>query len=88
MKDLLKKKALSYIKKAIGDYLNQDELFFLHASMAFELLGKAVLASKHPSLIVNPKDLDSLFQVCKIEGFTNRPITALKTISGKEVLKE
>jgi len=87
MKDLLKEKAILYVKKAIVSYLDQEELFFLYAGMAFEFLGKAVLASKHPSLIVDPKDLDSLFQVCDIEGFTNRPISALKTIGGKEVLR-
>jgi len=87
IENLLKKKAIIYVGKTIESYLDKNETFFLYAAMAIELLGKAVLASKHPSLIVDPKDLNSLFQICGVEGFTNRPITTLKTISGREVLR-
>jgi hypothetical protein len=38
--------------------------FCLWCAVSLELLGKAVLASIHPALVVDPQDVDSLFVAC------------------------
>jgi hypothetical protein len=43
---------------------NDFEEYQLWASLALELLGKAVLASVHPSLVADPQHYESLFAAC------------------------
>jgi hypothetical protein len=51
------------IKRKIEKELDEYQLW---ASLALELLGKAALAKRHPSLIVDPNHSDSIFAACGI----------------------
>jgi hypothetical protein len=58
----------------------------IQAGHSFELLGKARLASIHPSLIID-KDFDSFLLVCAGGKHTQRPPWNIKTITATEVLR-
>lgn len=76
-KDLFQK-SIIYIEKAITsrDEGNYDE-FQLWASISLELLGKATLASIHPSLVVDPNSPKGLLVACGyIESDDFKTITA------------
>lgn len=81
--DALHAKSKAYIsraltRKGIGDL---DE-YQLWASLALELLGKAALALKHPSLIVDPNNWESLFVAAGINITTD-----VKTITAKTLFE-
>lgn len=65
-------------RKAVGDL---DE-YQLWASLALELLGKALLAKAHPSLVVDPTHWQSLFVAAGINVTTD-----VKTITAKTVFE-
>lgn len=55
-------KSRVYIKRALRmRRVDDSDEYQLWASLALEILGKAALALKHPSLVVNTKHEDSLF---------------------------
>jgi hypothetical protein len=63
--DALYAKSQLYIRRGFrakgeGDF----EEYQLWASLALELLGKAVLANVHPSLVADPQHYESLFAAC------------------------
>ena len=87
MKDQLLKRSEDAAHRAIRHYLAPEYgQFLIHAGHSFELLGKARLASIHPSLIVD-KDFDSLLLVCAGGKHTQRPPWNIKTITATEALK-
>jgi hypothetical protein len=79
--DALHAKSKVYIgralaRKGVGDL---DE-YQLWASLALELLGKAALARKHPSLVVDPTHWQSLFVAAGINVTTDVKTIATKTL--------
>lgn len=81
--DALHAKSTVYIgralaRKGIGDL---DE-YQLWASLALELLGKAALARKHPSLVVDPTHWPSMFVAAGINLTTD-----VKTITAKTLFE-
>jgi hypothetical protein len=86
MKDKLLKRSADAAQRAIRHYLDEEyDQFLIHAGHCLELLGKARLASIHPSLIVD-RDFDSLFHVCAAGKHAKRPPWNIKTITATEVL--
>jgi len=87
MKDQLLKRSVSAAQRAIRHYLAPEyDQFLIQAGHSFELLGKARLASIHPSLVVD-KDFDSFLLVCAGGKHTQRPPWNIKTITATEVLR-
>lgn len=63
--DALYAKSQLYVRRGLrakGE--GEFEEYQLWASLALELLGKAVLASVHPSLVADPQHYESLFAAC------------------------
>jgi hypothetical protein len=87
MKDQLLKRSVDAAQRAIRHYLVPEyDQFLIQAGHSFELLGKARLASIHPSLIID-KDFDSFLLVCAGGKHTQRPPWNIKTITATEVLR-
>src|SRR5258708_2779218 len=87
MKDQLLKRSVGAAQRAIRHYLVPEyDQFLIQAGHSFELLGKARLATIHPSLVVD-KDFDSLLLVCAGGKHTQRPPWSIKTITATEVLR-
>jgi len=85
-KTLLDKSSI-FARTAIRNYLDGEaDFFFAQAGISFELLGKALLCTHHPSLIIG-RDFDSLLQVCGAGTHSKRPLGNIRTIGAKEVLK-
>jgi predicted transcriptional regulator len=61
-------------------------VFLLHAATALEHLAKAVLAARHPSLIVATNDFESLLHACGESGFARRPRAKMRTIGAGEAV--
>lgn len=77
--DALLGKSRYYIGKALLRASEGDlEEYQLWASLALELLGKAMLANRHPCLVVDPNHTPSLFVAAGISKTTD-----VKTISAK-----
>lgn len=77
--DALFSKSKVYIGRALTKKSTEDlDEYQLWASLALELLGKAALADKHPSLVVDPNSWQSLFVAAGINITTD-----VKTISAK-----
>lgn len=76
--DALYNKSKVYIGRALTRKANNElDEYQLWASLALELLGKAALAQKHPSLIVDPNHWKSLFVAAGINITTDvKTITA------------
>lgn len=79
--DALFNKSKIYIGRALdgkrtGDFAGYQ----LWASFALELLGKALLARKHPSLVVDPNHWKSLFVAAGINITTDVKTIAAKTL--------
>lgn len=86
MKDKLLKRGADAAQRAIRHYLSEEyDQFLIHAGHGFELVGKARLASIHPSLIID-KDFDSFLHVCAAGKHAKRPPWNIKTITATEVL--
>lgn len=69
--DALHAKSKVYISRALArKALNDLDEYQLWASLALELLGKAALAQKHPSLVVDPNHSASLFVAAGIHALT------------------
>jgi hypothetical protein len=87
MKDKLTTQSLSAGQRAIRHYLNKEhDQFLMQAAICFELLGKARLATIHPSLIVD-RDFDSFLHVCAEGKHSKRAPWNIKTINATEVLQ-
>lgn len=72
-------KSRHYVLKALGSKEGSDKSDYqLWASLALELLGKACLAKKHPSLVADPTHLVSLLAASAINMGTD-----IKTITAK-----
>lgn len=76
-------KSKVYISRALSRK-SQDDLdeYQLWSSLALELLGKAALAHKHPSLVVDPTHWQSLFVAAGINVTTD-----VKTITAKTLFE-
>lgn len=81
--EALHNKSRVYIGRAIErKAAGQLDEYQLWASLALELLGKAALASKHPSLVVDPTHWQSLFVAAGINSTTD-----VKTITAKTLFE-
>lgn len=81
--DALLNKSKVYIGRALTRKAANDlDEYQLWASLALELLGKAFLAGKHPSLVVDPTHWQSLFVAAGI-----RVTTDVKTITAKTLFE-
>ena len=70
--DALFGKSKVYVQRALSAKKNQDlDGYQLWAALSLELLGKAALASRHPSLIVNPQHPPSLLAAAGINVSAN-----------------
>jgi hypothetical protein len=79
--DALLGKSKLYIQKALRRKDDDDlDEYQLWASLALELLGKAALATKHPSLIVDPHHFQSLLAACAINISTDIKTIAAHTL--------
>jgi hypothetical protein len=66
-------------------YVTDDyELFFFAAGTAVEHLTKSLLAARHPSLIVEKSDFDTLLSFLGLPGAKKDP--TLRTISGRDAV--
>lgn len=81
--DALFNKSKVYIGRALARKAQNDlDEYQLWASLALELLGKAFLAGKHPSLVVDPTHWQSLFVAAGM------PVTTdVKTITAKTLFE-
>lgn len=87
----MRKELLVSAKSAVHDALlayeeEDDRTFLLNAAISAELLGKTLLSSIHPSLIVSPNSFDSLLHVCGASRHTTTPPSEIRTIGGKDVV--
>jgi hypothetical protein len=81
--DALHAKSKVYISRALTRKGARDlDEYQLWASLALELLGKAALAGKHPSLVVDPVHWQSLFVAAGINVTTD-----VKTITAKTLFE-
>lgn len=86
MKDSLLIHAKDFNQKAIHYFINNEMRYFLiDAAVSVELLGKAYLASIHPSLIV-ANDLDSLLYACGAVQYQQSKYS-IRTIGSRDVFK-
>jgi len=81
--DALHAKSKVYIGRALARKADGDlDEYQLWSSLALELLGKAALASKHPSLVVDPTHWQSMFVAAGINVTTD-----VKTITAKTLFE-
>lgn len=81
--DALHAKSKVYIGRALTRKASNDlDEYQLWASLALELLGKAALALKHPSLVVDPTHWQSMFVAAGINITTD-----VKTITAKTLFE-
>jgi hypothetical protein len=81
--DALQTKSTVYIGRALARKADGDlDEYQLWASLALELLGKAALARKHPSLVVDPNHWPSMFVAAGINITTD-----VKTITAKTLFE-
>ena len=81
--DALHAKAKVYMGRAMARKADGDlDEYQLWASLALELLGKAALARRHPSLVVDPMHWQSLFVAAGINVTTD-----VKTITAKTLFE-
>jgi hypothetical protein len=74
-------KSKVYVQRAMRCKADKDlDEYQLWASLALELLGKTCLAQIHPSLIVNPQDLISLFAASGVHLGTDIKTIAAHTL--------
>lgn len=77
--DALHAKSKVYMSRAVARKIDGDfDEYQLWSSLALELLGKAALSRRHPSLIVDPIHWQSLFVAAGLNITTD-----VKTITGK-----
>jgi hypothetical protein len=80
-KESLLGKSKAYILRAFRAKMAGDhDEYQLWASLALELLGKAALASIHPSLVVDPNHLDSMLAASGIHIGTDYKTIQAKTL--------
>ena len=79
--DALYGKAALYARRALeAKEVDAEDAYQLWATLALELLGKFALARVHPSLVVDPKNSNSMLEACGIST-----ATAVRTIDANEV---
>jgi hypothetical protein len=79
--DALYGKAALYARRALeAKEIDAEDAYQLWATLALELLGKFALARVHPSLVVDPKNSNSMLEACGIST-----ATAVRTIDANEV---
>lgn len=81
--DALHAKSKVYIGRALARKAHGDlDEYQLWSSLALELLGKAALACKHPSLVVDPTHWQSMFVAAGVNVTTD-----IKTITAKTLFE-
>ncbi|QQP96615.1 hypothetical protein [Lysobacter enzymogenes] len=79
--DALYGKATLYARRALqAKELGEEDAYQLWATLSLELLGKYALARIHPSLVVDPKNPNSMLEACGIST-----ATAVRTVDANEV---
>jgi len=76
----------TFARSALQAQHDDHRVFLLHAATALEHLAKAVLAARHPSLIVATNDFESLLHACGEPGFARRPRAKIRTITAGEAI--
>jgi hypothetical protein len=76
----------SFAQSALKAQQDDRPVFLLHAATALEQLAKAVLARRHPSLIVGTYDFESLLHACGEGAVARKPRTRMKTVSAREAI--
>ena len=79
-KDALLGKAKSYIQRAFENESRDSELFPFWATIGLEFLGRAVLASVHPSLLADPQTPEAVLFACGIGDTSNAKSVHAKTV--------
>ena len=79
--DALYGKAMVYARRALeAKNGGEEDAYQLWATLSLELLGKFFLARIHPSLVVDPKNPNSMLEACGIST-----ATAVRTIDANDV---
>lgn len=79
--DALYGKASVYARRAlVAKEAGEEDAYQLWATLSLELLGKFALARIHPSLVVDPKNPNSMLEACGIST-----ATAVRTIDANDV---
>jgi hypothetical protein len=79
--------ALRFARDSLASLSGGDAVgFALYAATSLEHLLKGYLTRRHPALIVDGKNFDSLLHACGQEGTARTPRNQLKTISAGESL--
>jgi hypothetical protein len=74
-------KAALYAQRALeAKEADENDAYQLWATLSLELLGKSALARVHPSLVVDPKNANSMLEACGIST-----ATVVRTIDANEV---
>lgn len=85
MKEKIFGRAKDFANKGLRDYVDgQSEHFLVNLAISAELLGKALLAGIHPSLIID-KDFDSLLHVCGAGKHARKSPANIRTIGARDI---
>jgi len=79
-KDALLGKAKAYIQRAFEDESRDSDRFPFWATIGLEFLGRAVLASVHPSLLADPQTPEAVLFACGIGDSSNAKSVHAKTV--------
>lgn len=75
-----------FAQSALQAQHDDHRVFLLHAATALEHLAKAVLAGRHPSLIVASNDFESLLHACGEPTAARRPRSKMRTINAADAI--
>ena len=79
-KDALVAKATVYIQRAFEEESRDSELFPFWATIGLEFVGRAVLASIHPSLLADPQTPEAVMYACGIGDASKAKSVHAKTV--------
>jgi hypothetical protein len=76
----------AFARSALRAQHDDHRVFLLHAATAIEHLAKAILARRHPSLIVASNDFESLLHACGEGAAARRTRTKMRTINATDAI--
>jgi hypothetical protein len=86
LNEQLVESSATFARSALQAQHDDHRVFLLHAGTALEHLAKAVLARRHPSLIVASNDFESLLHACGESTAARRPRSKMRTINAAEAI--
>ena len=86
LKAQLSGSSATFARSALQAQHDDHRVFLLHAATALEHLAKAVLAARHPSLIVATNDFESLLHACGESAVARRPRSKMRTINAADAI--